>query len=398
MSGKHILVAEDEEYVRLSLSIILRKSGYRVTVAENGRKALEKVIKLRKTAQPLDLLITDIQMPSLSGLELIDELEKQGITLPVLAITGYGDKTLVVELMRRGCVDYIDKPFEPQELLDRLDRIFKKRKQTEPADGRRTVQEKIRLDRQIDSYIHNFERLRKQMDAAVGAYQDLIHIREGGYNVRVACQRRPLAELGGDFMDIRNTSAGCDILMADVAGHDMGASYHTVLIKAFFDENCRTGNDGDSFFRLLNKQLIENGKNERMVTAIFLRLNLESMTVELVAAGHPPMIRMLKEAPDPETIVALGDVLGIFDEVGFENVTFPIASGDRLFLHTDGLINAYRLHEHTRKKEKLGAEGLTHLIKKYHPLPLEKMIGHIGEDLSTFKFNDDMLVLGVEIP
>lgn len=189
--------------------------------------------------------------------------------------------------------------------------------------------------------------------------------------------------------------------MADVAGHDMGASYHTVLIKAFFDENCRTGNHGDSFFRLLNKQLLENGKNERMVTALFLRLNLETMHGEVLSAGHPPLIKLLKKLPGISRIATCGDVLGIHDSVSFDSQRFSFAPGDRFFLHTDGLTNAYRLNTHTGKKEKLGRNGLDHLIKKQDQPSLKNMVRNIAKGISEFhgyKFNDDMLLVGVEIP
>ncbi|MDM8525757.1 response regulator [Desulfococcaceae bacterium HSG8] len=404
MAGKHILVAEDEEYVRLSLSIILRKAGYEVTTAENGQDALEKITALKDTDRPVDLLLTDIRMPGISGMELISELKKQEFDLPVFVITGYGDKELVVELMRRGCADYIDKPFDTQDLLSRFPPIFEKLEKEKAARERQGAQlahEKAELDSQIKSYTHNLEQLRGQIDSAVGAYQDLIQIREDSCKVNIAYRHQPLSELGGDFFDIRSTSAGCDILLADVAGHDMGASFHTILIKAFFDENCRTENNGESFFRLLNRQLLENGKNERMVTAIFLRLNLKTMKGEVATAGHQPLIKVLKKLPVPSPIMTKGDVLGIHDHVSFENRAFSFSSGDRFFLHTDGLTNAHRVDSHTGKRKRLGAHGLDNLIREQRDLSLEKLIEHIGDGITEFygyKFNDDMLFVGVEIP
>ncbi len=404
MAPKHILLAEDEQYVRVSLSAILKKSGYEVTTVEDGREALEKIMAARHSSRPVDLLLTDIRMPGISGVELIDELERLNIMIPILVITGYGDKELIINLMRKGCADYIDKPFEPSELLERLPPIFEK---TEKEKARRAstavqlVQEKEELSRQLESYIAHFDKLREQMDSAKDAYRNLIRIREDACKVRVAYMHQPLSELGGDFMDIRNTPRGCDILLADVAGHDMGASYHSIMIKAFFDENSRTGNDGQAFFRLLNRQLLENGKNERMVTAIFLRLDLMNRTGEVISAGHPPMMKLSKKIPVPEPFMAVGDVLGIHEEVRFEGRSFDFVSGDRFFLHTDGLINVCRSVGHSRKKEKLGADGLDCLLKKHSRFSLKEMVAQIGDAVTEFcnhKFNDDMLLLGVEIP
>ncbi|OQX23359.1 MAG: hypothetical protein BWK80_26485 [Desulfobacteraceae bacterium IS3] len=412
MSGKHILLAEDEEHVRYSLTAILKKAGYNVTAAVNGREALEKITELKANSAMPDLLLTDIKMPEMSGIELMDALEKQNIPLPVFAITGYGDKETVVELLRRGCRDYIDKPFDPKELLTRLPRIFdrlisshanhskddaEKAKAENEQIAERFFQEKTELNRQMDAYIRNFDMLRKQMDSAVGAYRNLTQIRQSGYKVHIAYHQQALSELGGDFTDVRDMPSGTDILLADVAGHDMGASFHTVMIKAFFDENCRTGNDGKSFFRLLNRQLLENGRNERMVTAVFLRLNLKEMTGEVVSAGHPPCLRLAKETSFPDTLMTAGDVLGIYDDVVFADCKFPLYPGDRFFLHTDGLTDAYRIS--SMKRSKLEIQGLRLLIKQFHNLPLEKMIGHIAKSVTAcYKFNDDVLLLGAEIP
>lgn len=128
ISERHIFLAEDDEYIRLSLSVTLSKRGYKVTLAENGQEALEKIIALKAAGTPPDLLLTDIRMPGMSGIELIDRLKKLDVSLPVFVITGYGDKDMVVELMRRGCSDFIDKPFSPPDLLGRLLPIFEKKK------------------------------------------------------------------------------------------------------------------------------------------------------------------------------------------------------------------------------------------------------------------------------
>jgi len=122
----HILVAEDEKHTRRALLFILRKAGYRATVIEDGQKALQKILDHIKTSEKIDLLITDIQMPELSGVGLIQELAKQNIDIPVLIITGYGDKEEYADAVRDGCVECIEKPFEPQDLLDRVSYVFEK--------------------------------------------------------------------------------------------------------------------------------------------------------------------------------------------------------------------------------------------------------------------------------
>ncbi len=129
MSKKHILVADDEQNTLLTMQFILEVADYRVTTAENGREALDKILKCRDTDDSIDLLITDIQMPGLTGLELIDELNRLKVGMPFLTITGYGNKELVTELMNRGCDRCLDKPIDEEELVRCVSAVLEKKDQ-----------------------------------------------------------------------------------------------------------------------------------------------------------------------------------------------------------------------------------------------------------------------------
>ncbi|MGR3319445.1 MAG: SpoIIE family protein phosphatase [Candidatus Anammoxibacter sp.] len=404
MQGKHIIIVEDEEQTRFSLSIILKKDKYKVTTAADGLSAFNKINEARDTATPIDFLLTDIQLPFMTGLELIDKLNKDNLSLPTLVITGYGNKEMIVDLMRKGCEEYIDKPFDPDELLNRVAAVLNKREKMVTENEKKVVkieQESIKLNQMLDSYKHNFDLLKNQISSAVDAYKNLIQIKHEGYKVATSCRYKHIMELGGDFVDIRNTANGCDIVVADVAGHDMGASYHTVMLKAFFDENCRAGNSGESFFKLLNKQLIENGQNDRMVTANYLSLDLKKMRGEIIVAAHPSIISLANADKSVRVLNVHGDVLGINEDVSFDTRSFDIKSGDRLFLHTDGLVDVFQINNASGKKEKLTVDGLVQLIKKYSDLSIKDMIHSIWNDIMQFcrfKLSDDILILGIEIP
>ncbi len=122
--SRHILVAEDEAKLTSSLQFILKAAGYTVTMVPNGRKALAVVQNSLLDRSAIDLLVTDIAMPEMNGEELVAVLRKQSLQIPVLVMTGYGDKELVVRLMRLGCRDFIDKPFAPEELEERVKKIL----------------------------------------------------------------------------------------------------------------------------------------------------------------------------------------------------------------------------------------------------------------------------------
>jgi sigma-B regulation protein RsbU (phosphoserine phosphatase) len=124
--GKHIVLAEDAAETRNTFVTILRKAGYEVTPACDGREALATIMEMQQQNQSVDLLITDIKMAGLDGLQLTEQLAKMSIRIPTLAMTGYGNKEIVIELMRRGVMEYIEKPFEAVEMLECVAKIFKR--------------------------------------------------------------------------------------------------------------------------------------------------------------------------------------------------------------------------------------------------------------------------------
>lgn len=124
MEEKRIVIADDEEEIRFSISLLLKRKGYTVYEAEDGFGALKHIESLAAERKQCDLLICDIQMPGMNGEELIKRLKTLKISLPVLVITGFGHKEMVIRLMRLGCRDFIDKPFGPEEIESRVDMLL----------------------------------------------------------------------------------------------------------------------------------------------------------------------------------------------------------------------------------------------------------------------------------
>ncbi len=126
MKEKHILVIDDDLNMLRSIEFILEAADCSVTTGRSGKEGLEKILAGERN-DSFDLLITDIQMPGLTGLQLIDELRRLNISLPVLVITAFGDQNLKNELARRGCRYYLDKPFHEEKLMQTVSMILKKR-------------------------------------------------------------------------------------------------------------------------------------------------------------------------------------------------------------------------------------------------------------------------------
>jgi DNA-binding NtrC family response regulator len=117
--AEKILVVDDEEIIRESLSFILKKEGYIVEEAENGKAAYDKIIK-----DSYDLVITDIEMPGMKGIDLLAEIKKINIQTTVVIITAYGSLDTAISALRFGASDYILKPVEFDELIIKIRRLF----------------------------------------------------------------------------------------------------------------------------------------------------------------------------------------------------------------------------------------------------------------------------------
>ena len=114
-----ILVVDDEDIIRESLSFILKKEGYAVEEAENGKAAYNKLLE-----QPFELVITDIEMPQMKGTQLIEEIKKLNIQTSIIVITAFGSLDTAITALRNGAADYILKPVEFDELLIKVKRLF----------------------------------------------------------------------------------------------------------------------------------------------------------------------------------------------------------------------------------------------------------------------------------
>jgi len=115
----YILVVDDEEKMRRILKIMLTLKGHRVDEAGNGQTALKKI---RENCY--DLIISDIRMPGLDGMELLAKVKELEHPVPVIFITAYATVDSAVEAMRAGAVDYIPKPFEEERILLTVERAL----------------------------------------------------------------------------------------------------------------------------------------------------------------------------------------------------------------------------------------------------------------------------------
>ena len=120
-----VFVVDDDPLIRDALEQLIKSVGLKAYTFSSAQEFLEKDLPDEPCC-----LILDIRMPRLSGLDLQDELAKQGLTIPVIFITGHGTVPMSVRAMKAGAVDFLQKPFEDQELLDAIHNAIEQNRQT----------------------------------------------------------------------------------------------------------------------------------------------------------------------------------------------------------------------------------------------------------------------------
>ncbi|PIE33220.1 two-component system response regulator [candidate division KSB3 bacterium] len=119
MQNYVILVVDDEEGLREGLSKLLEDEGYTVLCAENGEKAINIIHDTH-----VDLMLTDMRMPGMSGIDLLKKVRKIREDIGVIILTGYGEIESYIEAMNFGAMEYVSKPFKVNELKFIVNKIL----------------------------------------------------------------------------------------------------------------------------------------------------------------------------------------------------------------------------------------------------------------------------------
>lgn len=119
MTGQQILIVDDEARMLRVLEIMLQKMGYEISCASNGMEALQSLQE-----SPADLVVSDLRMPGMDGIELLNQLRAQGNNVPFIIMTAHGTIQSAVESMKLGACDYILRPFDMEALELSINRIL----------------------------------------------------------------------------------------------------------------------------------------------------------------------------------------------------------------------------------------------------------------------------------
>ncbi len=222
MTTPKILIVDDEDMVRTALEQWLRLSGFDTAIASNAGDALAMV----NTAHP-QVILTDVRMPGLSGLDLLRAISERGLPVEVILITGHGDVPMAVEAMRAGAFDFLQKPYVPEQLVNSLTRAVERaRLKREIADLRRRLDGgDSELANRLVGASSTMEALRRSVLELAPIPADIILLGETGTGKEVVARClhdfSPRAEK--PFVAVNCAAIPAELIESELFGHEAGA-------------------------------------------------------------------------------------------------------------------------------------------------------------------------------
>lgn len=304
-----LLVVEDNPDLRSYLGSILTRAGYHVFVAKDGEEGLNTVI-----AEKPDLVITDLMMPKLSGLDLIKEIRKKEEfhSLPVILLTAKADATTRKELHGEGADLYLSKPFLESELLSVIRNALRLMEKEfyfkeELARGIR-IQKKLLPDPKFDRSL-----------------------------IDVKLEFIPSDGIAGDYYSVQSLGNGKTfIFLADVSGHGFSAGMISALLHFSLQLPNVSKEDPSACLKQINSYLFGNTAG-LFVTAVAVTIDSHSKTFLWAKAGHEDIY--IGNQTEITPLIGKGKPLGILPEWEGTNLEVKFKKGEKLFLFSDGIFD-----------------------------------------------------------
>ncbi|GAP67711.1 DNA-binding transcriptional response regulator, NtrC family [Bacteroidales bacterium 6E] len=212
-----ILVIDDERSIRNTLKDILEYEKYVVDVAEDGVKGLEKV-----KGGEYDIILCDIKMPAMDGIEVLEKLNEMGADMPVVMISGHGNIDTAVEAIKKGAYDFIEKPLDLNRLLITIrNAMDKSTLVTETKNLKKKVNKKYEIVGQSEAILKVIEMADRvaRTDARV-----LITGSNGTGKELVARRIHDLSpRVNGPFVEVNCAAIPSELIESELFGHEKGA-------------------------------------------------------------------------------------------------------------------------------------------------------------------------------
>ncbi len=336
--GKRVLVIDDSDAVRRALTTYLAQVGYDVRSATDGVSGLEEVSR-----DPPDLILCDLRMPRMDGLELLEKVHAALPDLPVVVMSGAGLVRDAIGALKLGAWDYIEKPILELDVLQHsVDKALERAALIE--ENRRYRESLERTNRELQS---SLRLLADDEDAGRQIQTRMLprnHQRFGPFEFSYTLV--PSAYLSGDFVDVFEIDdRRFGFYLADVAGHGVSSALVTVVVRAFFQrhvaEHARAGESlvlsPGRLLELLNEELSKDNLDMH-VTLFYGVIDAGESTMVCANAGHFPW-PLLHDGARTREFEQPGRPAGLLAGARYHEMRVPLPEDMVLAVFSDGLLD-----------------------------------------------------------
>ncbi len=329
-----ILLVDDNPTNLQVLFQTLDGAGCKLLIAKNG----EIAISIAGKALP-DLILLDIMMPGIDGYEVCRQLKSNAATsdIPVIFLSALGDTEDKVKGLQLGAVDYITKPFQPDEVIARVNTHL-----TIHRLKREVESQKDQLEHELEVVSAVQRKLLPKQLPVIDGFKLAVHYETSRY-------------AGGDYYDILELPDNCwGFLIADAEGHSAPAAVLMAMTCALFRSYPGSAADPAEVLHYLNEHLCKVA-DPSFMTALYAYYDANAQAMRIARAGHPlPMIfrhsdKKAIELPCPGVYP-----LGIEPyEIEIPVTETKLEPGDRFLIYTDGLTERFDMGGKTYGEERL---------------------------------------------
>ena len=314
-----VLIADDQAHILEALQFLLRGRGFSTEAVTHPARVLRALETEHFDAVLMDLNYSRGTVEGEEGLELVSRIRSLDSLLPVVVMTAWSSVDLAVEAMRRGASDFVQKPWENHELIEKLQH------QLSSARAQRKVQ------RQHDEEL---EEARRIQDSLLPKKLPQIP----GYEI--AAMTQPLRFVGGDYYNVARLSEHqTAVCIADVAGKGLPAALLMSSLQAALKPLMWQKLAPRELCHRLNRILCDVTPVGKFISFFYAVLDSASHRLTYCNCGHNPPLLVRADGSSAE-LEAAGAVLGQFPQWSYEQSELQMRAGDQLLIFTDGLVEA----------------------------------------------------------
>lgn len=360
-----ILVVDDEPdlqpLVQQRMRRYVRSGQYQFLFAHNGVEALECL----KEDDEIVIVLSDINMPKMDGLALLDQIPKVNPNIRSVIISAYGDMKNIRTAMNRGAFDFVTKPVDFDDLKLTIDRTLAQLLEWRDALGAR--------DRLVA--------LQNELNVASQMQQSILP--KGfpkGEGFEVFASMMPARSVGGDFFDVMRLEGGLlGLAVADVSDKGVPAALFMMSSRTLLKGAAIGLAKPSAVLREVNNLLCEDNEAAMFVTVIYAVYDPSTRILTFANGGHNTPVLVDPDGNTTRFPLTGGVALGLVPDMEYKQSSITLAPGDKVVFYTDGVTEAMNEDE-----EEFGMERLERLFLSPLPQGTKAINEHIVDSVVQF--------------